>query len=387
MEGPCCRTLKRGEQLSLHVVAKGSQPLHFLWSVNGQELAGATNDVLVVGPAGPWHSGTYRVSVWNATGTNQAIARVQVDGVTHRLMPIPVDGWDTDVVTELGGSPLTTDLFDAQAATWIEAGYDGHPDGLPTSRRFTSAVDPQTLFELQPYDKPNVLFLTSPALVLPATIAPPNKPSGELLLRRPAAYSALAVAASSGNNGGVGDVVISFEDGSESRAFDLVTPDWWTIPERAGLTALAGVGRWVVCESTNFYESAGDFGFGLYQTEIDLESEGLDHLAIKRLTFTKPPRPDTWPLVRGPATTAIFAVSGAISEPRFTRIEYRQARKVQLELTRPAGVGYRVESSTDCMNWAQVHIFRAGPEKVVCCEDLAVGDSGCRYYRAVELGE
>jgi len=107
--------------------------------------------------------------------------------------PIKVTGWNADVVFENAAFSTATNFdwhspqgSDYPLYAWFEAGLEGHADGLPKSRRFTSAANTNVLFELQPYTTNNVLLLTG------------AKPSATLVIVEPSAYRCLFILAAAG---------------------------------------------------------------------------------------------------------------------------------------------------------------------------------------------
>ena len=229
-----------------------------------------------------------------------------------RRGPIPLTGWNKDVIFENARTPAAVG-FDWAAEqrqsgppvrAWFEAGLEGHVDGLPSSRRFTSAANTNVLFELQPYTTNNVLLLTM------------TKTTGTLVLTSPAAYRSMYVLAAATGGHGSGTLQLGFREGaitSSSKPIAFRVPDWWaSYPAGypgAGLTripAITGLGR----SGGSFkYEdrkkNEGDAGFALYQVEIDLANLDLHTKPIQSLTFRMGP---------GGLTLGIFAVSGERSE-------------------------------------------------------------------------
>lgn len=70
-----------GATATLTVTAGGSGPLSYQWQKNGQNISGATNPTLSLGPLGSADTGDYRVIVSNAFGSaTSAAARIEVAG-------------------------------------------------------------------------------------------------------------------------------------------------------------------------------------------------------------------------------------------------------------------------------------------------------------------
>ncbi len=242
-----------------------------------------------------------------------------------RCGPIPLTGWNRDVVFENARLPAAAS-FDspgermqsgAPVRAWFEAGLEGHVDGLPSSRRFTSAATTNVLFELQPYTTNNVLFLTM------------SKTTGTLVLTSPKAYRSLFILAAAAGGNGRGTLQLGFREGAITRSSKRIgfqVPDWWvSYPASypaAGVTktpAITGLGRSIGAFK---YEDRGkntsDAGFALYQAEVDLAKLDLHEKPIQSLAITMD--------VPGSVTMGIFAVSGAPSEPPSSSVSDTERR-------------------------------------------------------------
>src|SRR5437762_36816 len=66
---PANATVNPGDSATFQVTATGSAPLEFQWRLNGDLLAGATNDTFVVANVQPPNVGDYTVEVRNAGGS------------------------------------------------------------------------------------------------------------------------------------------------------------------------------------------------------------------------------------------------------------------------------------------------------------------------------
>jgi hypothetical protein len=97
-----------GTSVSLDVLAGGGEPLRFQWRKNGVNLAGETNDVLVLTDLTVTHGGSYSVVVSNPHGLVQSgAAVVRVQGLASGLSD---DFEDADLDT--GGSGVLADPSD-----------------------------------------------------------------------------------------------------------------------------------------------------------------------------------------------------------------------------------------------------------------------------------
>jgi hypothetical protein len=158
------------------------------------------------------------------------------------LLPLLVEGYNRDVVVEVGsdGLPYGTAVafdhpFDSNA--FYEQGLihplSGQPysRGLPPDRRIhVDAID--TSFELQPYDQANSLGLRN------------DGPFAGSLTLAPAAvgkYRSIALLAASGNVFGFfnSPVVMHFEGGSTHQD-EFAAHDWFFVEDRV---AIRGLGR------------------------------------------------------------------------------------------------------------------------------------------------
>ena len=228
-------------------------------------------------------------------------------GAGDSAQPIALIGWNADVVFENARAPTAASFdwpgpqqSDLPVRAWFEAGLEGHADGLPPSRRFSSAANTNVLFELQPYNTNNVLLLTMP------------RPSGTLLLTEPTAYRSLFIltAATGGNNGCT--LQLGFREGTITRSSKQIpfqVPEWWASYPATGLTKTAAITGLARSNGKFKYEdwrkNPGDAGFALYQTEIDLTALNLHQKPIQSITFK---------MGGTSVTVGIFAISGERSK-------------------------------------------------------------------------
>src|SRR4051812_34241320 len=141
-----------GASVTLSVSATGSEPLLYQWYRNGIALAGMTKRTVAMNPASPRHTGTYKVVVRNTRGLVMSdLARIEVNDRNARSIPIPLTGWNEDVILENTTVPFASTNFDAQGNYWFESGLYGHADGPPAQNEFTSVVNTNVIFAFQPY--------------------------------------------------------------------------------------------------------------------------------------------------------------------------------------------------------------------------------------------
>jgi hypothetical protein len=244
---------------------------------------------------------TFRQAYLLIVLSSAVIGRVQVHASDAVFRPIALTGWNADVVFENAASPAATsfDLLnqrqtDSPIYAWFESGLEGHTDGLPESRRFSSAADTNIVFELRPYTNNNVLLLSL------------AKPTGKLALVEPAAYRALFILAAAGGGDATVTVQFHFSDGTNSEPVTFQAPDWWTGSQSrfTRTTAITGLGRSNGRQGFQ-YEEHGDDAFCLYQTKIDLMTLGLDKKTIQSISLKKG---------GGDGTAGIFAISGEHSK-------------------------------------------------------------------------
>ena len=304
-EGPKSQTVAAGDSIRLTMAeVGGNEGVECQWSFNGVDLPGETLPGLTLNDLQPSQAGTYRVTAWNNFGTtNVASARLVVEGLRHRLNPLDLDGWNADVIVAPGEHPDEQVPFDPDSAYWFAADYQEQPDGLPGSGEFTSAVNTSIRYQLQAYEAKNMLLLAE-ADAGSIGRSDSSSPSGRLVLQRPKKLTSLALIAASvgGSVDDSGSLILHFDDGSRSEVFDFNAGDWWTVAERSGAAAIAGLGRLKGTSDAELeHDSPSGFGFGLYETEIELISKGLADKSIASIEFQKP---------ASAVATGVFAVSG-----------------------------------------------------------------------------
>ena len=101
-------------------------------------------------------------------------------GLAQNAVPIPVTGWNLDVIFEAGATSHVDAFWDPEShATWAESGVITgiSVNGFPSSRTFTSTataagVPTNTQFQFQPYTGTNVAFLGGSGIVTMNLVTP-----------------------------------------------------------------------------------------------------------------------------------------------------------------------------------------------------------------------
>jgi hypothetical protein len=322
-EGPESQVVRRGDDVLLSSELETNRAT-IQWSLNGVEIMEQQQSDLSLEDIQPTQSGTYMVTATANDQTSTAIARIQVESREHFVTPISLKGWNADVIVEPGGDLSQHAVFDGGLGFWFKEGFQGHPAGFPASGRFTSSSGSGALYQLQSSDQENVLLLTAEDVNPFKDENRSSSPSGRLRLDHPRPFTTLAIAAASGSGGGNGGVVLHFADGSKSRRYNLLAEDWWTMPDRRSPTAIAGLYRFYGQPGEEQIQSSDNFGFGLYETVIDLGADGLDGKTLTEIEFIKPTF--SW-------TTGIFAVSGQSAEIQLgTHVTWPEAESAFLEI-------------------------------------------------------
>lgn len=299
--------LQTGNSLILSIPeSSNDMDTQFAWTKNGRLIDAVTGSALRIDDLEATDSGTYRAVPAEGESSNTLTTRIQVGSQDHRLFPLQLLGWNADVVVDADSVKEDNFGFDYTFWTWFEAGWQGHPDGLPTGRRFSSESNPDILYELQSAPAANCLYLTRPE-----AWEGKYETKGTLSLKAPAKLKQLAILACSAGGGGDGSVMLHFEDGS-SRRMQYSAKDWWTNDERSTPFGISGLGRTSAQPGEEVYHSGRDFGFGLYETVIDLVALDLSDLRLLSLEFTQPE------FVGG---TGIFAISGEFAESQPVTLE------------------------------------------------------------------
>lgn len=265
-------------------------PLAEITHLTGLFVAGNQLDIQVGSPA-------FDV-LWTIAQRGAAVGYLPQQGGVPLATPLSLSGWNRDVVLE-NSATSSGEFFDNGEGILHEAGfgrYEWHNNGLPSSRRIQSLTDPGVLFQLQPYEDTNVLYLTA------------DNPEGVLSLDFPARFSNLHVLAASANGGGDGSMTLRFTDGSESGPLPFHAPDWWdgTSHPATRRPAVFGLARNLGNQGVQYHHSPP--GFSLHQTDIDLVALGFADKTLKDIMFRRP---------EGDLhshNTALFAVSGNLEQ-------------------------------------------------------------------------
>jgi hypothetical protein len=209
------------------------------------------------------------------------------------MTPIPVIGWNRDLVVESTavGPPFTNYASEMNAGEgngFYQTGLPTYAWGLPPSGLFVSMVGDNTIFQFQPYTSNNALVLS------PGT----GLTSGTLTLVNPATYAQIAVMAHSGNGTNTtGTLTLTFADNSQ-LVTNYLAPDWFNNTTNV---AWFGSGRIAL---TNGNDTGGLENPRWYQTTINIAAMmGASNKPLASLTFGKA-------LAR---STAIYTVSGQLA--------------------------------------------------------------------------
>lgn len=238
----------------------------------------------------PWVEGNGRVRV-NVETSPFRFFRLQ--GYSGQGDPLELTGWNRDVVLE-NALPSRATAFSSYGSAWFESGLGGRLDGLPANRTFLSQVTPEVLFQFQPYNGFNTLWLNN------------SRRTNSLVLVTPSAYSKIFVLAHSAGGGGNGTLRVHYADGTSSAPVPFFAPDWWdgspaSPTRRPAIQGLA----WSTTIASFTYDQRSP-GFSFHQTDIDLGSGPDAGKVITRLEFVKPAVPEV---------TGIYAVSGIAMPP------------------------------------------------------------------------
>jgi hypothetical protein len=86
---PQSQTVTVGQSVSFSVVASGTEPLSYQWSLNGTALVGATNSALTLNTVQPADAGSYTVGVTNFAGSVTSAVATLIVGVLPLITTEP----------------------------------------------------------------------------------------------------------------------------------------------------------------------------------------------------------------------------------------------------------------------------------------------------------
>jgi lysophospholipase L1-like esterase len=248
----------------------------------------ATGSVLHIGP-----DGVHPDAVgYDLMGATWAAALQQVIPMAE---PVPVTGYNADVICDKDASVRFAQPFHAGTYAWFEAGAVddngvAHADGLPAGQTFVSPTGSRAAYQIQSANVNNVLQLGADQ-------------TGTLTLKTPAAYKTLYVLASSGDGTqtSVGGGNINFADGS-TQVFSYNSFDWCNGSGGLHPEAVLGGpnGRADVGPSGTAFVYDQDRDFQIYETVIAIDPAHVG-VAIASIDFTG--APDAY-------LSSIFGVSG-----------------------------------------------------------------------------
>lgn len=293
---PVGATKPIGSSIELSVIADGTAPLRYQWYRDFfGPLPGQTNASLTLSNLLPSILGNYYVIITNSAGRAvSASARVHPYSPEASFVPVPVTGWNRDVVLENSAAPAAQSFDYARSVTWFEAGLGQRFDGLPQNRVLSSAAHSNIFFQLQPYDAPNVFWMSDVK----------SNRTAELRVETATRFQGLAfLGATVADAAPVRPVVyLHFADGTSSPPLPLTIYDWWATAQTNTL-AIAGM-SYAQQSGTRFtlIRSNVRYGLGLYQARLDLTALGLETRYLSSMTFSN--------AVSYVPGVGIFAVSG-----------------------------------------------------------------------------
>jgi hypothetical protein len=235
--------------------------------------------------------------------------------LAQNAVPIPVTGWNLDVIFEAGTTSHVDAFWDPEShATWAEAGVITgiSVNGFPSSRTFTSTataagVPTNTLFQFQPYTGPNVAFLGGSGIVTMNLVTPAKYKT----------VNVLAASFSDHANYNHIKVTLGFTDHAQVDIiyYENILGNPVTFSATSWGEAIYSTGAAIstsrVGHSAALVATAGDpitytqGGFGLIEAKIDLTQAPYDlqNYTLAWVQFYKPAGYST-------TTAGVFAVSG-----------------------------------------------------------------------------
>ena len=161
------------------------------------------------------------------------------NGATLALLPytapLAATGWNYDEIWGKGESSVQSGITAALGdggTTVYEKGVPGSQGvgniGLPSSRSFASLANPNTVFQLQPYNGKNALKLSSTAN---GNInAQSYAPQGTLALATPGQYQSISLLNSTSSGESYFEVQANFSDGTSVLIPNTTNPNGGTLP-------------------------------------------------------------------------------------------------------------------------------------------------------------
>lgn len=289
-------------------------PAQWIWHKNFRALpgAGVDNPGLILTNVSHLDSGSYHVRAQNLFGSaSSRSARLSVFNPTPKLLPLALTGWNYDMVVEKGATGQKQVADDAIPIAFFELDFKQLSTGLPPNRVFNSASNSNVLFALEPYELKNALILNS---------TPTNR-AGTLALDQPRKFKRLSIAATSYNGHlALADLRLNFSDGSSSSNIRLNAQDI-SLGSGSGIGAIAGLDYVLVYKESGIYKfllhRPSPPGVGMWATEVDLTSLGLEEKFLQSVAFTNR-------AANPAAQTLVFAVSGEPTDappPPFFAVE------------------------------------------------------------------
>jgi low density lipoprotein receptor-related protein 5/6 len=202
---------------------------------------------------------------------------LQLDPIAE---PVPVTGFNADVISDQDPSVRFAQPFNAGTFAWFESGAvddNGvvHNDGLPAGLTLLSATGNRATYQIQPANANNVLQLSAGQ-------------TGTLTLTMPAVYSTLYILASSGDGtpSSLGSGTINFADGS-TQAFSYNCFDWCNVQGRFRPEAVftGPIGRADVGPDGTAFVYNQDCDFQVYETIIAIDPSHAG-VGIASIDFT-----------------------------------------------------------------------------------------------------
>ena len=203
-------------------------------------------------------------------------------------LPLQLTGYNADVITDIDQDVRFAQLFDAGCCAWFESGAvddngTEHDDGIPAGSTFASMTGSGVNYMIQPAVFNNVLQVSNNTGAQGQGVPP----TGTLTLLSPAAYSSIAIFASSGNSNGsaTGTLTVNYDDGSSlsgtwnafdwcggSNALSVIPPN---PVANLGVSGIGRVGNGLTATGSSKFSYqfvCGPQGFEAYETIIPTDN-------------------------------------------------------------------------------------------------------------------